>query len=125
MFGYVLLDTDGFERRWSTGISFSDTGWSIDNLTIYKNKVKVLAVLQTTSIMPDVYYNRRIIHLRLLYYAALAYIQEMYIKYTERKTVPSVTLSDAIGQMNGYGYTHHRYLNGKLVSKSKCRYKIL
>ena len=32
LFGYVLLDTDGFERRWSTGVSCSDTGWSIDNL---------------------------------------------------------------------------------------------
>lgn len=89
-------------------------------LTIYKNKVKVLAVLQTTSIMPDVYYNRQNNTFTIAASITARLTSRNVYKIQKGKLYRLATLSDAIGQMNGYGYVPvNRYLNGKQVSKSK------
>ena len=88
-------------------------------LTIYKNKVKVLAVLQTTSIMPDVYYNRQNNTFTIAASITARLTSRNVYKIQKGKLYRLATLSDAIGQMNGYGYVPvNRYLNGKLVSKT-------
>ena len=89
-------------------------------LTIYNNKVKVLAVLQTTSVMPGVYYNRKNKTFTIAASITARLTSRNVYKIRNGKLYRLATLSDAVGQMNGYGYVPvNRYLNGKEVSKQE------
>ena len=89
-------------------------------LTIYNNKVKVLAVLRTTVVMSDIYYNSQNQIFTIASSITARLVSRNVYKIRNGKLYRLATLSDAVGQMNGYGYVPvNRYLNGKIVSKKK------
>ena len=89
-------------------------------LTIYNNKVKVLAVLQTTSVMPEVYYNSKNKTFTIAASITARLTSRNVYKIKNGKLYRLATLSDYVGQMDRYGYMPvTRYLNGKKVSKQK------
>lgn len=89
-------------------------------LTIYNNKAKVLAVLRTTAVMSDIYHNSQNQTFTIASSITARLVSRNVYKIRNGKLYRLATLSDAVGQMNGYGYVPvNRYLNGKIVSKKK------
>lgn len=91
-------------------------------LTIYKNRVKVLAVLQTSSWSgPDVCYNKRTNTFTITTMITARSVSRNVYKIRKGKLYRVATLSDYVGMvMNIKGYQPiFRYLNGKKVSKNK------
>ena len=90
--------------------------------TIYKNRVKVLGVLQTSSwIGPSVYYNKKTNTFTITTMITARTVSRNVYKIRNGKMYRVSTLSDYVGMvMNIKGYQPvYRYLNGKKVSKKK------
>ena len=91
-------------------------------LTIYKNKVKVLGVIQTTSwVGPSVYYNKKTNTFTITATINARTVSRNVYKIRKGKMYRVATLSDYVGMvMNINGYQPiYRYLNGKKVSKKR------
>ena len=91
-------------------------------LTIYRNRVKVLGVLQTSSwIGPSVYYNKKTNTFTITTTITARTVSRNVYKIRKGKMYRVATLSDYVGMvMNIKGYQPiYRYLNGKKVSKKK------
>lgn len=90
-------------------------------LTIYNNRVRVLAVLQTGWGGPDVYYNKKTNTFTVVSRINARTISRNVYKIRNGKLYRIATLSDYVGMvMNINGYQPiYRYLNGKKVSKTK------
>lgn len=91
-------------------------------LTIYKNRVKILGVLQTSSwIGPDVYYNKKTNTFTITTTITARSVSRNVYKIRKGKMYRVATLSDYVGRvMNINGYQPiSRYLNGERVSKKK------
>lgn len=91
-------------------------------LMIYNNKVRVLAVIQTTSCGgTSVYYNKKTNTFTITAMINARTVSRNVYKIRKGKLYRVTTLSDYVGMvMNINGYQPiYRYLNGKKVTKSK------
>ena len=91
-------------------------------LTIHKNKVKILAFIQNTSVTPSIYYNKRNKTFMIAASINPRSTSRNVYKIRKGKLYRLTILSDYVCSMDKNGrMSVFRYINGKRTSKSRYR----